>query len=196
MFLGFPGDSAGKESTCNVGDLGSVTGLGRCPREGKGYPLQYSGLENSMDCIVHGVAESWIWLSDFHFHFLHNVMVTPLKSRVFILKSLPLNLLSPLGNQALVLGSHLCPGVLGVRKMDQKHLECPSLYHTYLRNCSPSGCMPSTEHFYPHCLSAFWWLLTSRECVSFTLFLPWLAFSKPFGMATHSTMEKPSKHSF
>ena len=46
VFLGFPCDSAGKESTCNVGDLGSVSGLGRSPGEGKGYPLQYSGLEN------------------------------------------------------------------------------------------------------------------------------------------------------
>ena len=43
--------SAGKESTCNVGDLGLVPGLGRSPGEGKGYPLQYSGLENSMDCM-------------------------------------------------------------------------------------------------------------------------------------------------
>ena len=53
----FPCGSAGKESTCNVGDLGSIHGLGRSPGEGKGYPLQYSGLENSMDCIVHGVAK-------------------------------------------------------------------------------------------------------------------------------------------
>ena len=45
---GFPCDSAGKESTCNVEDLGSIPGLGRSPREGKGYPLQYSGLENSI----------------------------------------------------------------------------------------------------------------------------------------------------
>ena len=52
---------------CNVGDLGSIPGLGRSPGEGKGYPLQYSGLENSMDCIVHGVAKSWTRLSDFHF---------------------------------------------------------------------------------------------------------------------------------
>ena len=43
--------------------------MGRFPGEGKGYPLQYSGLENSMDCIVHQVAKSWIQLSDFHFHF-------------------------------------------------------------------------------------------------------------------------------
>ena len=67
MFLGFPGGSAGKESACNVGDLDSIPGLGRPPGEGKGYPLQYSGLENSMDCIVHGVAKSRTQLSDFHF---------------------------------------------------------------------------------------------------------------------------------
>ena len=53
-----PCSSAGKESACNAGDLGSIPGLGRSPGEGKGYPLQYSGLENSMDCIVHGVAKS------------------------------------------------------------------------------------------------------------------------------------------
>ena len=51
---GFPCGSAGKESTSNAGYLGSIPGLGRSPGEGKGYPLQYSGLENSMDCIVHG----------------------------------------------------------------------------------------------------------------------------------------------
>ena len=57
VFLGFPCGSTGKESTCNAGDLGSIPGLGRYPGEGKDYPLQYSGLENSIDCIVHGVAE-------------------------------------------------------------------------------------------------------------------------------------------
>ena len=55
---------------CNAGDLGSIPGLGRSPGEGKGYPLQYSGLENSMDCIVHGVAKSQTRLSDFHIPFL------------------------------------------------------------------------------------------------------------------------------
>ena len=50
--------TAGKESTYSVGDLVLIPGLGRSPGEGKGYPLQYSGLENSMDCIVHGVAKS------------------------------------------------------------------------------------------------------------------------------------------
>ena len=63
----FPCGSASKESTCNTGDLGSIPGLGRSPGEGKGYPLQYSGLENFMDCIVHWIAKSWTRLSDFHF---------------------------------------------------------------------------------------------------------------------------------
>ena len=62
----FPCGSAGKESTCNAGDLGSIPGLGRSPGEGNGYPLQYSDLENSMGCIVHRVAKSWTWLSIFH----------------------------------------------------------------------------------------------------------------------------------
>ena len=64
--------TAGKESACNVGDVGSIPGLGRSPGEGKGYPHQYSGLENSMDCIVHGVAKSGIQLRDFHYH-LYNL---------------------------------------------------------------------------------------------------------------------------
>ena len=67
--LGFPGGSDGKESACNVGDLGLIPGSGRCPREGNGYLLQYSCLENSMDraawwAIVHGVAKSRTGLSD------------------------------------------------------------------------------------------------------------------------------------
>ena len=64
---GFTGDSGGKESACNVGDLGSTPVLGRSPGEGKGYPLQYSGLEKSMDCIVHGVTKSRTRLSEFNF---------------------------------------------------------------------------------------------------------------------------------
>ena len=65
------GGSVGKEPACNVGDLCSVPGLGRSPGEGKGYPLQYSGLENSVDCIVHGVTKSQTQLSDFHVISLH-----------------------------------------------------------------------------------------------------------------------------
>ena len=68
ILWGFPRGSAGKESTCNAGDLDSIPGLGRSPGEEKGYPLQYFGLENSLDCIVHGVTKSRTRLSDFHFH--------------------------------------------------------------------------------------------------------------------------------
>ena len=63
--MGFPGGSAGKESACNAGDLGLFPGLGRSPGEGNSYPLQYFGLENSMDCIVHGVTKGRTRLSDF-----------------------------------------------------------------------------------------------------------------------------------
>ena len=92
-FLGFPGGSAGKESACNAGDLGSIPGLGRSPGEWKGYPLQYSGLENSMDCIVHGVAKSQTQLSDFHptsrwVCLKHNRAASPSAS-TFGIKSIP-----------------------------------------------------------------------------------------------------------
>ena len=65
--LGFLGDLADKESTCNARYLGLIPGLGRSPGEGNYYPLQYSGLENSMDHIVHEVAKRRTRLSDFHF---------------------------------------------------------------------------------------------------------------------------------
>ena len=73
VFLGFPGGSDGKNSACNAGDLGLIPGLGKSPGEGNGYPLQYSGLENSMDrgawqATVHGVAKRWTQLSNFHFN--------------------------------------------------------------------------------------------------------------------------------
>ena len=77
--LSLPGGSAGKESACNAVDLGLIPGLGRYPGEGKGSPLQYSGLENSMDCIVHGVAKSQTRLSNFHFHW-SPISVAHLKS--------------------------------------------------------------------------------------------------------------------
>ena len=64
--LGFPDSSVGKESTCNVGDLGLIPGLGRSPGDRNSYPHQYSGLENSMGCVVHGISKSWTRLSDFH----------------------------------------------------------------------------------------------------------------------------------
>ena len=68
-FLDFPGSSAGKESACNVGDLGSIPGLGRSPGEGNGNPLRYSYLDSPMDrgawrATVHGITKSWTGLSD------------------------------------------------------------------------------------------------------------------------------------
>ena len=68
ILWGFPCGSAGKESPCSSGDLDSIPGLGRSPGEERGYPLQYSDLENSPDCIVLGVAKSRTRLSHFHFH--------------------------------------------------------------------------------------------------------------------------------
>ena len=67
-----------------MGDLGSIPGFGRSPGEGKGYPLQDSGLKNSMDCIGHGVAKSQTQLSDFHFTLLDMISTMPMH---------PLNLL-------------------------------------------------------------------------------------------------------
>ena len=71
-YMGFPGGSDGKESTCNVGDRGLIPELGSSPGEGNSYSLPYSGLENSMDreawwATVHGVTKSQTQLSNFHF---------------------------------------------------------------------------------------------------------------------------------
>ena len=67
IYLGFPGGPVGKESACNAGDPGSIPGSGRSPGEGKGYPLQYSGLKNSMDYTVHEATKCQTRLSNFHF---------------------------------------------------------------------------------------------------------------------------------
>ena len=81
MKKSFPSGLAGKESTCNVGDLGSMPGLGRSPGEGKGYPLHYSGLENPMDYIVHRVAKSQTRLIDFYFLSYINFRQSRLQSK-------------------------------------------------------------------------------------------------------------------
>ena len=75
VFLDFSCGSIGKESACNTGDLGWIPGLGKSPGEGKGCPLQYSGLENSMDFIVHGVAESPFGNVSFFLHHLYFLYV-------------------------------------------------------------------------------------------------------------------------
>ena len=69
IWLGFPCGSAGTDSACNAGDLGLIPVWGRSPGERKGYPLQYSGPENSTDCIVQGVAKSRTRFSDFDFDY-------------------------------------------------------------------------------------------------------------------------------
>ena len=70
--LGFPDSSVGKESACNAGDPSLIPGLGRFTGEGIGYMLQYSGLENAMDCIVHAVTKSRTRLRNLHFQFTAN----------------------------------------------------------------------------------------------------------------------------
>ena len=72
LLHGFPDSSVGEESTCNAGDPSSIPGSRKSTGEGIGYPLQYSGLENSMDWIVHGVTKSPTRLRDFHFSLLHS----------------------------------------------------------------------------------------------------------------------------
>ena len=89
VFLGFPGGSDGKESACNVGDLGSIPGLRRSLGEGNGYPLQFSGLENPMDrgtwrATVHGVAKSWTRLSDFYFQRYFGCLLLSLRRSVWV----------------------------------------------------------------------------------------------------------------
>jgi len=74
VFLGFPGGSAGKESACNAGDLSLIPGLGRSPGEGNSYPLQYSGLENFMDYVVHGFTKKQGWAT-FTFSGLEDVIM-------------------------------------------------------------------------------------------------------------------------
>ena len=92
VFSGFPCGSAGEESSCNAGDLGPIPGLGRSPGEGNGYPLQFSGLENSMDSIAHGVAKSWTGLSGFHFHFSESVSLVSVTGLSAVFETLSFSL--------------------------------------------------------------------------------------------------------
>ena len=90
--LRLPCGSAGKECTCIVGDLGSIPGLERSLGEWKGYPLQYSGPENSMDCIIHWVPKSRTWLSEFHFHWRRWSKKVDLSSHLKLPKTLEQNM--------------------------------------------------------------------------------------------------------
>ena len=77
LYPSFLCGTVGKESSCNTGDLGSIPGLGRSLGEGIGYPFQYSGLENSMDCIVHRVAKSQPDRATFTFTLCPDQLITP-----------------------------------------------------------------------------------------------------------------------
>ena len=94
--VGFPGGSDSIESAHDAGDPGLIPGLGRSPGEGNGYALQYSGLENSMDCVVHRVPKSWTRLSDFHFHF-HGALIFELVLTQAVCAALSRPRLSPDG---------------------------------------------------------------------------------------------------
>ena len=100
-FVSFLCGSAGKESACEEGDLGSIPGFGRCPRERKGYPPQYSGLENSMASIVHWVAQSWSRMRDFQLHFT-SAVPTSGSQEVYLLLVFTSPLCSKISNNALV----------------------------------------------------------------------------------------------
>ena len=150
VFLGFPDSSVGKESACNTEDLGSIPGLGRSPGEGKGYPLQYSGLENSMECIVHGVAKSRTQLSNFHFHWdlwffscISNA-TPPFAHCGSVIKNLSINA-GDTRDMDSILGSGRSPEVGNGKSLQYSCLEN---FMDSLAGYSPWGCKLSdtTEH--------------------------------------------------
>ena len=139
---GLPHSSVGKESACNAGGPDLTPGSGRSPGEGKGYPLQYSSLENSMHSIVHGVSKGQTWLSDFHFHFheapgtshsgSHSVKscyqrLTPLcfKNRNENLQSLTATVYPEGGRQEMNLCEIHTPAVRCVFTLISLNLSCP-----------------------------------------------------------------------
>ena len=135
VFLGFPGGSAGRESACNVGDLGSIPGLGKSPGEGKGYSLQYSGLENSMDYIVHG--HHWVTFTFNFFQFLMTAM-SSYATRIFFLYSY---LLIQKGYGSWILEEL---SLLLSSFLTQRHL-WHHLLHASLRATSPTFSNVSTD---------------------------------------------------
>ena len=140
-----------------MGDLGSIPGLGRYPGEGNGYPLQYSSLENSMDCTAHGVAKGHTRLRDFHFHFslsslicfLHKVSRTPYSS------GLPTALLHQSSCfSVLILILPLFLNLSKLKSTGPKSLTFFSLAHTHsLRDCTQSQVFKS--HLYTNNLHIY-----------------------------------------
>ena len=133
FMMGFPYGSVGKESDCNAGDPGSIPGLGRSPAEAKGSPLHYSGLENSMGWIVHGVAKSQTWLSNFHFHFtlLYHISihVPSLYISIFLFSHPPIH-------PACVLFIYLFFAVLGLSCWKEELFPCCGVQASCFRGFS------------------------------------------------------------
>ena len=127
VFFSSPCGSAGKESACSAGDLGSIPGLGRSPGEGKGYPLQCSGLENSMGHAVHGATKSWTRLIAFRFHAREAVRVPSWVCSVPWHRTrarLPRGRTSLTGASCSALGS-LLGWAHGLGRSTQEDLVCP-----------------------------------------------------------------------
>ena len=102
--MSFPGGSAGKESASSAGNLGSNPGLGRSPGEGNGYPLQYSGLENSTDFTVHGITKSRTQLSAFYFaNLIPSIHSDQLAEAKLVLPPAPALLFSSLSSSVMPL---------------------------------------------------------------------------------------------
>ena len=142
--MGFPCGSAGKESACNVGDLGSIPVLGRSPGERKGYPIQYSGLENSMDCINHGVTESGAWLSNFHFN-LDSILKSKditLLTKVYLVKAIGFSSshvwMWELDHKESWVPKNWCFGTMVLEKTLESPLDCKEI-----RPVNPKGTVPN-----------------------------------------------------
>ena len=168
--------SAGKETAYNAGDLGSIPGLGRSPGEGNGYPLQYSGLENSMDCVVHGVTNSWTRLSDFHSltWCLGDWLGISLSWCTICLYFVGwLQSFLPLNSQCLTLFCHpLLAFLTPVSVLEAKRRLCCHLHQWFLSRAlsSPSRCLTTPGDVFGchHWGRRFYWHLVDRhyECCS------------------------------
>ena len=131
----FPGNSVGKESACNAGDLGSIPGFGRSPGEGKMYPLQSSGLENSMDCIDRGVTKSQTRLSNFPFTlmlFTHKIWGLPrwLSGKESTCQA---------GDRGSIPGSERSPGGGQGHPLQYSYLDSPMDRGAWWATSSPGG---------------------------------------------------------
>ena len=144
-YVGFPGGSAGKKSTCSVGELGSIRGLGWSPGERISYPLLYSGLENPIDCIIHDITKSHTHPNAFHFH-----LFPIINSNKF---HLPWPVVLPLSNIKyfyvvnMILGSLVVPLAVSFHT----NIKLP-----YLLYCHPPKSLISSKQIFPTCSSLGW----------------------------------------